>query len=163
MREGSRIINYWAEHLKGGLEPDCNYIMTLTVMWPNQAPQPGTRDSRDTRKLQTSSLTIKMYPHLSSVAWTSEHDLSLYVDVENGYSIAVNIFWQIFSFNESNFNCLKSWNWEMMRKPIICVDERPGEIPKWQKLGLNLSASSHQAAGCKLTAGQEREDVNYGL
>ena len=159
MRQGSRIINYWAEHLKGGLEPGCNYIMTLTVMQPNQAPQPGHEKIANIKK----RLAMKMYLHLSSVAWASEHDLSLYVDVENGFSNAVNIFWQIFSFNESNFNCLKSWNWEMMRKPIICVDERPGEIPKWQKLGLNLSASSHQAAGCKLTAGQEREDVNYGL
>ena len=162
MREGSRIINYWAEHLKGGLEPDCNYIMTLTVMWPNQAPQPGTREPGHEKiaNIKSDNKNVSTPVVCRMNKWTRSE---LYVDVENGYSIAVNIFWQIFSFNESNFNCLKSWNWEMMRKPIICVDERPGEIPKWQKLGLNLSASSHQAAGCKLTAGQEREDVNYGL
>ena len=69
MREGSRIINYWAEHLKGGLlEPDYHYIMTLTIMRPNQE-QPGHEKIANTKR---------KIPRLLS----HEHETEFSLDVE---------------------------------------------------------------------------------
>ena len=148
MREGSRIINYWAEHLKGGLlEPDCNYIMTLTIMRPNQE-QPGHEKIANTKR---------KIPPAPVSSWTWDE-----FGCGNGegqkiciLSIAVNIFWQIFSFNESNFNCLKSWNWEMMRKPIICGDGGTGRDSKLTKA--RSKSVCHQRAAANRRTREERE------